>query len=798
MGNPRFRGAPFACCVAILAVVGAVGLGGCNARTAAPAAQSTAALADPATMTARQLYELGRAYENGDGVPQDMERAVELMQEASMRGESRASERLGLLAARGVIQLEDELTYDRLVVASLRGSSSANLELARLQLEGGLGRPRDIDSAISTLEGLVALNDTSAMLELAGVLMDPDLGRLDYRRAEQLLMEANARGQFKGALQLARLYALPGTGLTNVQKARDWASAAVQRGLPEAWLVIGDLQADPQSGAYDPVAAEQAYQAAIDAGVDGALADQGRLFETQMRYQEALALYEQLLAQGEDSGIAYRAAVLLDDNGVGDRSQAYPLFLAALRAGRSSAVPRLIGLVEDDVGSGAQQAEAIDRILAETETQADPELLARVGELLLLPRGNGPDLARGIELLQSAVSGGNMNAAGRLARLLRDGAPGLPPNAAAAARYYGIEASAGDTDALVNQGRVLEEAGAVEEAAASYLRAINAGQAEAAMRLFRLLEDSPGLDVDIYAVSAGLERLANAGDAQAMLALGDLAAEPPSGDAPDYAVALDWYQRAAAVGNALAFRRLGDFAADRLAGLSPELALGYYQQALANGDDGAGLRTARTLLQNEPDRAGIAQALELTARDAASGDLQSQYWHGVAQRLSGNYNSALEWLIKAYLAGEERALEQIVMAANEGAGQADVDIEALLREMTTSGSACDRAFWHTLLGDLASRGVGSAGAADQHYQEGMALGDPNAAAGLGRLYVTGIGLPEPDLARAYAYLTVASELGADDAAGSTESLELVISEEERALAADLQAQIRAQMGPVCR
>jgi TPR repeat protein len=272
-------------------------------------------------------------------------------------------------------------------------------------------------------------------------------------------------------------------------------------------------------------------------------------------------------------------------------------------------------------------------------------------------------------------------------------------------------------------------------------------------------------------------------------------ASDPSGGGR-YDEAITWYQQAADAGSATALRRLGDLAADGIGGLTPNQAIEYYEQALAMGDGEVGPRIARTILQGSPDQSQVARAVELTAGPAQAGNPNGQYWHGVAQRFAGNYDESLDWLISAYRGGEVDAISQMATTATEGAAHG-LDIEGKFAELISQGGNCERAPWYTMLGDLAARGAVPSEKAGDYYREAMQLGDARAAAAMGRLHVTGVGLAQPDLAAAHVYLTMAQEAGVAGLDGNLSNLDLLMSDEERARTTEIAPELRGQMESVC-
>ncbi|MEZ5667939.1 MAG: hypothetical protein R3F55_11000 [Alphaproteobacteria bacterium] len=771
-------------------------LGGCVGGMPGLGGDASAPGFTLADMEPRDVYRLGQAYETGDGVAPDIQRAAELYAEAARRGYFRANERLGILAARGEIDVDAATTRDRLNAASLRNQTTGSLEFARMILSSDDRSAADDRRAMEILQRYAREGEPAAQIQLARVYADPALGRTDYPEAARLMQAAYDAGNVQAAIELARLHADSTSPLYDPAAARDWAAIAANAGEPRGWLVLGQALSDPDLPGYDPAAAEQAFRMAQASGLPEAPRAYARFLQAQSRYGDAWAIYEQLLAAGEDPEVAYDAARLIDDGGFTDRSRAYALYMTALDAGQSSAVNRLLRLLEDNVGGARTQSAPFAAVAAYADRSRNAEFLGRVGRLYLEGRGGTQDQTKALDYLQRAVDLGNVDAALRAGRLLRDGTPGMAPDLAAAMRYFTIAADAGNGGAWIELGRMQEQAGGLDAAADSYLKALAAGETGGAGQLYRLVRDNPSVAVDMTPVVAGLEEAAEGGDSAAMLALGDIAVEPRFAVAGS-GTAIDWYRRAAESGDPVGYRRMGDLAVEAKAGLSPEQALGFYEQALAGGDAAAGLRMASALLEGVPDRAAIERAVALTEPGARQGDSQAQYWYGVALRAQGAYADSIDWLIRAYKAGEERALGQIVTSATEGGARGAVDLDAMFAELTSRGSACERAPWYTLLGDLAARGAVAASEAGDYYVEAMKLGDAAAAAGIGRLNVTGVGLSAPDFATAYVYLTMAKEAGVDGVDGAIANLDRLMTDAERGRIDTIDTGLRAQLGTVC-
>ena len=773
--------------LALIATVAAVGVAGCVHQSATTGVQPTVAEQSPRA-SARDLYELGRAYETGNGVPMDLNRAAALYEEAADRGEARASERLGLLAARGDIMVDDNRTYDRLLVATLRQSDSAALELARLQLTGGQGVPRNTEAAIATLQSLVAEQDTGAMMTLATVYAEPLFGHIDYVEAARLLTEAHQRGREDAAVALAKLYARPGTVVTNRQEAQTWADVAARRGQPEAWLVIGQLAADPTIPGFDPAMAQSALQRAIDAGVPGARFEMAELQESLGQLEPALATYRQLVSEGH-AEVGYEAGRILDENYPDRRGEAYAFYESAFVAGRDAAPRRILNLLEDGVEDpDGDLGGAIAIVQAWADEQADPEIYYRLGRMFETGRGQLADRRQALDYFVLAADGGIGEGALRAARMLRNAGG----DGSAVIAYYRQAASLGESGALVELARYLEDSGDVDGAVQVFSAAANAGSADAAVRLARLADDNPDAAIDQSAMTA-LERAAAGGDVDAMVALADLLVD--TGRPEDLTRALNLYYQAADRNNTSAMRRLGDLAEDRVGGMNEQDAAVFFERAVLAGDNRAAYRLLRNAARFGDSQTDYERAIEFTTPAANAGDPEVAYWYGLVLIKEHRLEEGTEWLIKAHNAGISGALDELLILV-----EANPEIDGYLQERiqlaASSGQLCDAGRYSLIMADQAAhQAAGDNGAS--LYHEALESGWYVAADRLGHLYMAGLGSGIPDLPSAFAYFQVASDAGVPGSAARAEDVSTALSEDALSAAIALKAELDVSLPVPC-
>lgn len=94
------------------------------------------------------MYEVGRMYERGRGIDQDMSKAAEWYKKASDKGQQEARARLGILYLEGLgVERNVNKAAELLLSAAKAGVSSAQYYLAAMY-EQGDGMPRDEQQAI--------------------------------------------------------------------------------------------------------------------------------------------------------------------------------------------------------------------------------------------------------------------------------------------------------------------------------------------------------------------------------------------------------------------------------------------------------------------------------------------------------------------------------------------------------------------------------------------------------------------------------------------------------------------------
>lgn len=372
---------------------------------------------------------------------------------------------------------------------------------------------------------------------------------------------------------------------------RNYLSAA-KDGVVYAQLKVAGFYEQGRGTATDDAEAARWYQAAADRGVARAQRNLARMYETGRGVPQddarALALYREAAAGGEAS--AHYKVGQLTETGRGtaaDPMAAVEHYRAAAQAGEVNAqlaLARLFRTDEGDVPEDAERSarwygEAIEQLEAEA-SRGDAQARERLGDLYLNGRGRPANVNLALAHYGAAARSGRTGAQLKLARLLQEGADGIPPDPAKAASYFQMAA--------------------------------DQGHAGAVYALAQMYADGEGVPQDGARAVALYRESVEQGETRAYVRLGDLYAK---GDAVslNYEEAVGWYTLAAEHGDPRGFYRLGE-AYERGHGVPEDLvqALMWYSLAQQSDYEPATARVERVAAKLEPadtDRAAqLAEA----------------------------------------------------------------------------------------------------------------------------------------------------------------------------------------------
>ena len=269
------------------------------------------AIASNVTEAARIL---GDVYLDGDGVPTDRERALQLYRLAAAQGDDVAKFRL----ASAVLEDPDaEAEARRLAVEEVRrtaraGIVQAQLALGELYADGRLGRRDPIEAArwyavaLEPLRAEANAGDPQAQERVGDMHRDGKGTLADGRAALGWYERAAANGRLPAVMRLARIHEKGATGLEpNPVQAVRWLQLAAEQGDRTAIYDLARRTFQGDGVLIDRAAALEQFQLAAEAGETRAFRWIGEILEepdSGSRYTEAAEWY--LRAAGTGDGKA--------------------------------------------------------------------------------------------------------------------------------------------------------------------------------------------------------------------------------------------------------------------------------------------------------------------------------------------------------------------------------------------------------------------------------------------------------------------------------------------------------------
>lgn len=204
-------------------------------------------------------FNLGLAYQTGDGVEADPVLAGEWYGKAADLGYAPAMINLAFLSAERGEQQEALRLYTQ---AAELGEIVAQLEVAERYREG-TGTSRDPFAAAQWYHRAAEQGDTGSMLILANMYADGEGVTRDYAQAAEFYRMAAENGQIEAHCFLGRLYAEGGFGLPqDAAKALESFRAGAFKGEPVAQYNLAQYYAFGQGVLKDKVKAYSWYKLA--------------------------------------------------------------------------------------------------------------------------------------------------------------------------------------------------------------------------------------------------------------------------------------------------------------------------------------------------------------------------------------------------------------------------------------------------------------------------------------------------------------------------------------------------------
>ena len=210
-------------------------------------------------------FALAQLYSAGIGVERDADRALELLNKAADAGQVVALFHLGMLHAegRGVPQ-DPKRAFELVSRAADQGSLGATVAQAEMFMNG-FGVERDQQKGLELLRKAADEKHPDALYELANLYRRGDVvGPQDYAKAAELYRAAVEGGHVGAANNLGAMY-LFGQGFEqNPAEARKFFTFAAEHGLPRGMTNLGYLFEEGLGTEQDLLQAARLYRVAAE------------------------------------------------------------------------------------------------------------------------------------------------------------------------------------------------------------------------------------------------------------------------------------------------------------------------------------------------------------------------------------------------------------------------------------------------------------------------------------------------------------------------------------------------------
>jgi TPR repeat protein len=211
-------------------------------------AQASAAKGDP-----EAEFQLGRAYDRGDGVPQDYAQALNWYKKAAEAGNAKAMNNLGVIYADGHgVKADRAEAINWFRQGAEKGAVRAQVNLAQ-HLEAD---PATKTSSVQWYRKAAEQGDVDSAAHMAKLAYFGDEGvKQDYSESAHWAQLAAARDNVQAETILGVLY-MNGFGMARSPKdARRWLQKAADQGDAKAEGDLGSTYLDPAYGPIDRVTA---------------------------------------------------------------------------------------------------------------------------------------------------------------------------------------------------------------------------------------------------------------------------------------------------------------------------------------------------------------------------------------------------------------------------------------------------------------------------------------------------------------------------------------------------------------
>lgn len=215
----------------------------------------------------RGIHALAVNHIEGNGVPKDVKKGVELMQQAAMCGDENAQTNLGLYYLDGKCGLEQDAkeAYRYLKQAADAGAARAVRLLGEMYAEGH-GVKQDLSRAVELYQAALEAGDVRAAYELAWVYREQKLEDKDHEKELYYYEKAASMDHRAACVEVGQYYLLDGTSNADYDKAEKYLRKAVSLGSENCFENLGLLYGGESFGRADGPQAIYWYKKAAEQG----------------------------------------------------------------------------------------------------------------------------------------------------------------------------------------------------------------------------------------------------------------------------------------------------------------------------------------------------------------------------------------------------------------------------------------------------------------------------------------------------------------------------------------------------
>lgn len=222
------------------------------------------------------VYELGKLYQNGEGVEKDEKIAIELYQRADERGHAGAAYELAKMYQKELIEVKKgegallKKEVELFKKAANKGHIEAAYELGQIY-ENGIGAVQNFKEAYKWYKKATQGGNLQAQVNIGDMCYKGEGVKQSYRKAFKWYIMAAGEGNVSAQYKVAMMY-LNGWGIDrkDIFQAFRWCKAAAEQEHREAQFELGRMYENGLGTNKDSKEARKWYETAADQNHVGA------------------------------------------------------------------------------------------------------------------------------------------------------------------------------------------------------------------------------------------------------------------------------------------------------------------------------------------------------------------------------------------------------------------------------------------------------------------------------------------------------------------------------------------------